>query len=56
MSIPVFVLVFLSSLGGYLLVSMWQERRQRASVLARFSGKDLILSAVRDRGRKVYAF
>jgi tight adherence protein B len=53
MSIPVFVLVFLSSLGGYLLVSMWQERRQRASVLARFSGKDLILSAVRRSAQPV---
>lgn len=53
MTITVFILVFLSSLGGYSLVSRWQDRRQRASALARFSGKDLILSAVRRSAQPV---
>ena len=39
MSVPVFILAFLTSIGTYLLVSAWQNRRQRSTALSRFAGR-----------------
>jgi tight adherence protein B len=47
MSITIFIVAFLASVGSYLLVTGWLDRRARAAVLGRFSGKELAVAAGR---------
>src|ERR1035437_5576125 len=47
MSIPAFILAFLTAVASYLLVSLWMDRRVRVASLRRFTGKELALAAVR---------
>ncbi|SPF53567.1 Type II secretion system protein [Candidatus Sulfopaludibacter sp. SbA4] len=47
MSVSIFIVAFVMSVGSYLLVSGWLDRRGRAAVLSRFSGKELAVGAER---------
>lgn len=53
MNLSIAIVAFLASVGSYLLVSGWMDRRARTAVLRRFSGKELPLAAVRRSAQPV---